>query len=222
MASHPLDTEALPDRRTSRRRRLRLGALLAPVVVTSVASLTGTALAPTLLVTAPLLLIALNPVFRHLVMVSGVVDPKAFFAVALLRLFAPDPFYYWIGRLYGRDAVTWVERRSGGAGSLIRWLERAFDRLGLVLLFVAPVGLVCVLAGASRVKPWVFVVVDLLGTLAAVTLVHLFGKVMAEPIEVVRVFVEANLWLLTAISVCLVVISTLLRRRRGTKPRDPG
>ncbi len=204
----------LPPQGELRRRRRRLTLLLAPVVIASAASLSGTALAPSLLVSAPLALISLNPVTRHLVLVSGLVDTVPFFAVAVARLFLPDPFYFLIGRLYGGDAVSWVERRSGRAGRLVRRVDAVFKKAGPLVLFVAPVGLICVLAGASRMRPSHFALINLAGTLTAVTLVRLFGVALERPIDIVRGFVEANVLLLTVVSTLLVLISVGVRRYR--------
>lgn len=216
------DDDAAPDfplPAELRRRRRLLTLLLAPVVLTSAASLTGTALAPSLLIEAPLLLIALNPVTRHLVLVSGLVDATPFFLVAVTRLFLADPFYFLVGRSYGDDAVAWLERRSGYAGRLVRYVERLFQVAGPVVLFVAPLGLVSLLAGASRMRFHTFVVINLCGTITVVTLVRLFGVALERPLEVVRTFVEANVLLLTLISAGLVAVSVVVRHWRSIRRR---
>jgi membrane protein DedA with SNARE-associated domain len=207
----------LPSRTEERRRRRRLAFALGPIAITSLASITGTALAPTLLVSAPLALIALNPVTRHLVLASGDLSTGSFFAVALARLFLPDPFYYLIGRWYGADAVDWIERRAGGAGQLVRFVERAFSRAGYVVLFIAPMGLICVLAGAARIRPVWFVLIDLAGTLTAITLVRLFGDVFATPLAQVRDFVAANVIMLTVLSASVALGSEAVRRWRARR-----
>ena len=189
--------------------------LLGPIALATAASAVGAALAPKLLVVNPLALIALNAVPRHLVLASGKLELLPFFAVAVARLFFPDPFYFLVGRLYGADAVRWVEERSGGAGRFVRFAERAFAKARYAVLFVAPAGLICVLAGASRMRPSVFVAVNLAGTVTGVTIARLFGEALAAPLEAVRDFIQANVLLLTAISVVLVGLSVVLRRRRA-------
>jgi membrane protein DedA with SNARE-associated domain len=191
--------------------------LLLPIVVATAMTLTGTALAPALLTDHPLVLMSLNPAPRHLVLATNSVDWIPFFVVALARLFFPDPFYYLLGRAFGADAIAWIERRSGTSGKWVRWLERLFARAGIVLLFVAPAGLMCVLAGASRMRPALFVTVNLLGTLTGLLLVRLFGAALAEQIEVVRQFVQANVVALTLFSVVAVLVSSWVRRRRARR-----
>lgn len=195
--------------------------LLVPVVGTSILSLVGTALAPALIVESPLGLVALNAQFRHLILATNSVDALPFFAVALGRLFLADPFYYLLGRLYGEDAVQWIERKSGDAGAVVRWGERMFARFGLLLLLVAPINLVCVLAGAARVRPVPFAIVNLLGTFGGLVLVRLFGAALADPIEVVIGFVADNVLVLTIASIVIVIVSTIVRRRRQRKLGGP-
>ncbi|MEZ4226484.1 MAG: VTT domain-containing protein [Polyangiaceae bacterium] len=198
-----------------RRGRALLSALLAPIVLTTTATLTGTALAPKLLVSAPLLLIALNPVSRHLILVSPVTELGPYLAVAVTRLFLPDPFYFAIGRLWGKDAIAWVERRLGGAGRLVRGVEALFERAGWLVLMLAPVGLVCVLAGASRMSVRTFVLLNLAATVTWALIVRRLGDVFAGPVALVRQFVADNVLLLTGVSVLLVVIQLILQRRRS-------
>lgn len=212
-----MDEQRLPSPAESKRRRRRLGLALGPIALTSIMTLTGTALSPTLLVKAPLALVALNPVMRHLVLVSPSVPTEWFYGIALIRLFLPDPFYYLIGRWYGSDAVAWIERRAGGAGKMVRLLEKAFARAGYVVLFVAPMGLICVLAGAAKIRPAWFVIIDVAGTLTAITLVRLFGEAFATPLSQVRDFVAANVLVLTVLSVTLALGTTLLRRWRNRR-----
>ncbi len=195
--------------------RRKLTALLAPIGVLTVAGFAGTAFAPALLVHAPLALIALNPVYANLILASNSIAAVPFFAVAVLRLFASDPFFFLIGREYGDAAIEWVERRSPLAGRIARRVEQLFERAGPLVLFVVPGGLVCVLAGASHMKARTFVAINLAGTLSVVALVRAFGHALADPIEAVRAFVQANILLLTGVSFVLVALSTAIRRRRA-------
>ena len=192
----------------------RLSLLLAPVAVFFTAGLVGTAFAPALLGRAPLLLVALSPLYRHLVLASASVDPAPFVVVAVARLFATDPFLYAIGRQYGDDAIDWVEVRSGRAARIVRTVKLAFGRAAFLVLFVSPGPLVCMLAGASRMPVARFVVVNLAGTIAAVLLIRSFGVAFAEALEAVRAFIAANIVALTVISVALVAFSVLAKRRR--------
>ena len=76
----------------------------------------------------PLLLIALSPISRHLVLVAPTVDPALFVAVALGRRLA---FYipcFLLGRNLGDAALTWLDARFRGAARFIQWLDQIFQR----------------------------------------------------------------------------------------------
>ena len=208
--SHPPPT-------TPEQRQPRLRLLVAALGSFFVAAMVGTALAPTLVVAQPLLLIALNPVLRHLVLVANQVEPAAYFVVGALRLFGPDPFHYLLGRWYGDSALAWLERKSPRAGRVVRAVEAAFARAGLAILFLAPEGIICLLAGAARVRPVTFIALDIAGTVCTLTLVRLFGRRYEQGIQDVLDFVEGNIVTLTAASVVLVVCSALWRRRRAAR-----
>lgn len=209
----------LPTPEESRRRRIVLTALLTPIVLTAGATATGTALAPKLLVDAPLLLVALNPVSRHLILASTATDFLPFVAVAVGRLFFPDSFYFAIGRIWGQDAISWVERRLGGAGRWVRTVERLFQRAGWLVLMLAPVGFICVLAGASRMSARLFVTLNLAATLTWVLVVRQLGDVLARPIAVIRDFVADNVVALTVASLVLVALQLAARNRRERRGR---
>ena len=70
--------------------RRRLFLLLAPVVVLFIANVIGIAFAPMLLGRAPLVLIALSPLVRHLVLASSSVDAVPFFGPRFLRWATPE------------------------------------------------------------------------------------------------------------------------------------
>ena len=205
--------------RASRHTRLRW--LLGPVIVLVAIGIVGTAFAPPLLARAPLLLVAMSPLFRHLALASSSIDAVPFVVVAVARLFATDPFFYAIGREYGDEAIDWVEARSGRAARFVRALERVFERAAFLVLFVSPGPLVCLLAGAAHMPVGRFVVVNLAGTVATVLLIRAFGVAFADALEAVRAFVEGNLFMLTVLSCVLVAVSVVAKRRRWRHATPP-
>jgi membrane protein DedA with SNARE-associated domain len=197
-----------------RRRRRTLQLLLGPLILSFVARSVGVALAPALLERAPVALALLSPLSRHLVLISPALDGVTFFVAAVVGMFWPDPFAYLLGRQYGGAAVDWIERRAGSIAPGVRWLERLFQRAAPLVLFVTPGPFVNLLAGASQMRVPLWLALNLAGTATMVLLLRLFGDVFAQPIAVVRAFIEANVALLTVLSVMLVIVSALIRRRR--------
>lgn len=194
--------------------------LAVPLGIMTVASLIGSAFMPYLLARAPLVLVLLSPLFRHLVLVAPSVDAASLFAVAVPRHFLPDPFVYFLGRDYGPAAVQWAEANSPLLGRWVRWLERLFNKVGPVALLVSPDVIVSTLAGAARVPFPLFVVMNLVGTIGTVTVARWFGSALDRPIHAMVVFFQAHLAAVTLASVALVAALNWYSQRKTPQPED--
>lgn len=206
-------------------RQIRWALVGAPLAVIAAAALIGNALAPTLVVSHPLILLALNTTTRHLILTSTSVDVVPYVVIGLARRLAEDPFLFLLGRWYGEDAIAWVDAKVGG-GRFLGFVQRNFHRVGWLLVAVAPGGVVCVLAGASRMRTWVFLVLNVAGTIATIAALRRFGDTYAAPVEATVEFLGENVVVLTALSI-LVTVAYLARRRRHGRsggvagPPDP-
>lgn len=203
-------------------RRARLIYCAVPLAIFTVSSTVGAMFMPYLLAKRPLLLVALSPLFRHLVLAAPSVPAASLFAVAVPRHFVVDPFVYLLGRDYGPVAIEWVEANSPGVGKLVRSLERLFGRVGAVALLVSPDVVVSTLAGAARVPFPLFVVMNLTGTLATVTVARWFGNALETQIHALIAFFQAHLFAVTAASALLVVIFNAWPRRKTAVDEAPG
>ena len=188
-------------------------ALLATLTV---ASLVGTAIAPLLLVKAPLVLVMLAPDGRHVALVAGRVDPWLLLSVTVVRRALYSVGMFGLGVAYGDLAVSWIEARARNLGRALRTLERVFTRVGALLLLALPFLTVCILAGAARTRLVVFLPALLAGhSLWVVTTVWLGTRYAAQTQRLVDFFSE-RLFESTLVCVALVVAYQLYtRRRRG-------
>lgn len=177
----------------------------------------GNALFPALVNDHPLVLLALNSTTRHLVATSTSVGVVAYVAVAFARRLVEDPFLYLLGRRYGDGAVDWMSRRLG-AGRFLRAARRDFRWWGGILVFFFPGGVVCVLAGASGMPVWLFLTLNVLGTLATIALLRSAGEGLSGPIDAVLRVVDDHVVPLTLVSVAVTVAVVLRRRRRARRP----
>lgn len=207
-----------PPRPPGRRQVLLVSVGLAVVAASAVA---GNALAPTLLVSHPLLLLALNTTTRHLILTSNNVDLIPYLVVGLGRRLLEDPFLFLLGRWYGDEAIAWVDAKLGGGRTTLRWVQAHFHRVGWLLVALAPGGVVCVLAGASRMPAALFLVLNIVGTVASILVWRRFGDVFAGPVDATVAFVADNVVVLTAASVVLTGIYVVHRRRRRGAPALP-
>lgn len=188
-----------------------------PLAVIIACGSLGVALAPQLLLKQPLLLIALSPLIRHLFLASPSIDFSSFFLVAVVRLFAPDPFVYLLGRRYGESAVRWLEQRSALTGRMARGLEALFLRAWVLAVFVSPGFTVCTLAGAARIPFWRFALVNLMGTVAMVSVVRFAAHAAKSWITAFVQIIEDHLATFTVVSVALALGGYLVWRR-GARP----
>jgi membrane protein DedA with SNARE-associated domain len=179
-----------------------------------VAATVANALAPTLLVEHPLVLLALNPLFRYMVATAVLIDPVPFYVVALLAKLATDPILYVLGWRYGDAAVRWIEKRMG-AGEYVRAIERWFVRARFPVVFLAPNRLVCTLAGATRMDPRAFAICNVAGTLTTIAVARSLAGALAGPIGAFVRFTDRYQWWLTGLTVLAVVISVSVKGNQG-------
>lgn len=196
---------------TGRRRALYL--LLAPIVVLTVLAYVGDALAPTLAVEHPVWLILLNTRKRYLALTATSIDPVTFFVVGVGRQMLSDPLYFLLGRRYGDASVRWLERKLGDGAASVTIYEDWFKKAAYPMVAIAPNAIISVLAGASKMRAGVFLVLNLGGTVVTLILLRLFGDVFSGPLDSILEFLRRYQWPLTALSVALVVIMTVTGKK---------
>jgi membrane protein DedA with SNARE-associated domain len=201
---------------TPRPNRRRLRILLALIVVLTVTNTIGDIIGAGLVVDHPLWLIALNSRKRWILAVVPHTDLVPFFIVAVARQLLSDPLYYAIGRWYGDAGARWLERKMGEGGSFIRLLESGFAKASWPMVVLVPNPIICMLAGASHMPPFVFGVLNIGGTIATIAIFRTFGDVFGGPIKAVTGFLDDYRVPIIAISFVLFGLNTLLNRKKGT------
>ena len=171
---------------------------------------------------APLLLVLLSPIGRHVMLVAPLIDPWLLIpAVAARRML----FYlasFHLGRALGEPAILWLEARAGAFGSFVRWMEGLFTRWGKWLVLVGTSPTVSVLAGISGMRTRTFAALAIPGLLVRLWVMVQFAELLREPIEALLAWIDAN-WLPGTI-VLVTAISLnrwRLARRAALQRRDP-
>ncbi|MEM8904881.1 MAG: hypothetical protein AAGA17_18350 [Actinomycetota bacterium] len=195
--------------------RVRLWLLLGPVIVGITCGYIGAALHPTLAVERPLLLITLNPRNYHLALVAGQIGFAAYVVVAFLRLVTLDPLLYLVGRWYGPSGRQWIERQVEGSDRIVGWLDRWFPRIGWAIVFAAPNTVVCLLAGVTRMRPLVFAVLNVTGTIARILAIWWLAQQFESQLDAVLEFFNRYQMPATIVAVVLVMIQVGISARRG-------
>jgi membrane protein DedA with SNARE-associated domain len=195
--------------------KLARNATIAILVSLVVASNLGNIFFATFVNAHPLALIAMNASNRNLALASGSLDALSFYAVGFARLFAPDLFFFAIGRWYGDAAIRWMERKAPTYGQLLRNLEQWFDKARFVVVAIAPNNPVCLFAGAAGMSLGAFLAANVVGTIGRLVLIRAFSSVFEDLLGSVRGFIGDYRWPLTALSLVLVAFTIWSDRRGG-------
>jgi membrane protein DedA with SNARE-associated domain len=202
--------------RLSERQLLTL--FLVPVTILAVAGVVANALLPTLVAEVPALVPALTTRADRLLLVAPLVPAEVLVVVALVRELVGDPLFYLFGRRYGEVGIQWLERRSGPDSRWLRLVERMFRRAAYVVVAVWPINIVCVLAGATKMRPLAFFSLNITGTLVRLVLIVAIGDLLEDPIRAIVDLITRYQWYLTGITVTAVAVSLVLQGRRGRGP----
>jgi len=166
----------------------------------------------------PLLLIALSPIGRHLILVAPTVHPAAFVTVATARRLA---FYlpcYFLGRALGATALSWLDTRFRGAARFVGWLDRIFRRAPHPAVFLLLGPIMSTIAGNARMPLGTWVALVASGLAARMLVLVWFGEMLREPIESLLALFD-EYWIRG--TVVLVTATGLYQwqKRRGARTR---
>ena len=195
--------------------RTRLTITLVPIVVLTILAYIGDAFWASLDDEHPLWLISLNTRKRYLALVVPHTSAWSFFLVGTLRQVVSDPLYYALGRWYGDAGVRWLEKKLGDGGSVIRFMERGFAKASWPMVALFPNALICMLAGASGMPAWLFILLNVGGTIASMVALRFLGVAFESPLRAVSEFVNDYRWWIIGFSVALVLLNVMTQRRRG-------
>ena len=199
-----------PDDLSPALKRLAVGGAAGLTLLSAI----GTAFSPVLLIESPLLLIALSPEYRHLLLVAGRADFEAVIAVGTARRLLSMLSTYGLAAVYGFTVVRYLERRYPRVGSIVRFIESLFSRVGLPMLVLLPGYTLTAVAGAARAPFRPFLIATFIGQLIQMTIITLFGEAIQTWTDPIVAFLRAHLIESTALCVLLVIIQQLWSRRR--------
>jgi len=189
--------------------------IVTPIIVLISIGTIANAIHPTLVKNHPLLLVALEPRNRWIILVADKVQFWPLLIFGTLRRLASDPLFFLLGHLYGDGAVRWAERKFDFGTGTIEKIEKVFQKAGPVLVFFFPGALVCVLAGATGMSPVLFFVLNIVGTIFTVTVLYHFASVVAGPVDAINGFYGDNFKWLTVVTVTLTALYIWNQWRQG-------
>jgi hypothetical protein len=194
--------------------RVQPTTLLGAAAAIGIANAVGVAFAPALLTLSPLLLIALSPLGRHLLLAATVTDMAPFVVVGTLRRMLVALLGYALGSAYGDRGIAWIQKRYPKLASLVALVDRVFAWSPTLILLVAPGPLVCALAGRAGMRLWLVIPLATAGHTGWMIFNYKLGKAFSEWLTPINEFVGANMLPLTLACIAIVVVYRLLRRRK--------
>ena len=195
--------------------------LLGTAALLGVAGTVGMALAPTLLTHSPLLLIALAPIGRHLLLAAPVTAFAPLLMVATVRRMLACVVAYRVGRAYGERGVLWVQQRYPRAGRIVRTFEALFRRAGPLLLLVAPGPPSCALAGVTGMRMTWFLPIATVGQMAWITVTYRVGDALSAWLLPLLALLREHMLSTTLACIALVLLARFVRRGRGSAVLAP-
>jgi membrane protein DedA with SNARE-associated domain len=194
---------------------------LVPILAVVIAGYVAGAMWATLLKSHPLVLIALSPINRHLLLTTNHLDTISYFAVGMGRHLLPDPFFYLLGYWYGDRALKWASEVYPSVHRLVgedgRGLEDPSHRRILYpLAFFMPNNWVSLVSGSARIPAQTFIALNVAGTAARLGLCRWLGSVFTSQIESIASFVSQYQWPVTIASMALVGVGIAMQLRKGT------
>ena len=162
---------------------------------------------------APLLLIAMSPIGRHLILVAPTVNPVAFTLVGGGRrmLFYLASFH--LGRALGPKGLEWLEMRAKRFARWVRWLEGLFNRAPRAVVFFLPGPIMSSIAGSSGMPARQFGWLSAGALVLRMILIITFGEWLREPIEAILEWID-RYWIPgTVVMVTGVLVYRWFRKR---------
>ncbi len=197
-------------------RRIPLPILLTPLVTFAAVATVADIIGPSLITDHPLLQMFLQPRNRYLILAAPQVDTWSFFLVGFLRLVLSDPLWFLLGVQYGDAALRWADRALGEEAGVVGLLLRWFRLAAPAIVFIAPSGYVCLLAGATGMRVRRFIVLNVSGTVCRLVLFKALGEAFRDQLLDLIGWMQRYRWWLVALAFVAVSISTVRARRAGT------
>ncbi len=197
-------------------RRIPLPVLLTPLVFLTVVATVADVIGPSLITERPLLQVFLQPRNRYLILAAPQVDAWSFFLVGFFRLVLTDPIWYLLGLQYGDAALRWAEKALGEDVGIVSRLVKWFRVAAPVVVFVAPSGYICLLAGATGMRLRTFMLLNVGGTVTRLVLFKVVGDAFRDQLLTLIEWMQRYRWWLVGIAFVSVAFSTVRARQAGT------
>jgi len=179
----------------------------------------GTNIGPALVDEHPLLVLTMSSRNRNLFGSVPFTSPVPYFIIGFLRILAAAVALYFVGRWYGDRTVRWVENNVGEMPALYRWIEKAVNKAGWLMLFFMPgSNVVCVLVGHRQMRIRQFFAVIIPAICFRLIVMRIGGDIFEDQVRWFLKSIERYQWFIV---LGLFAISAFqMNKRRPLAPPD--
>jgi hypothetical protein len=187
---------------------------LALLGVLSTGSMIGVSFSLYLVGHYPLLLVALSPLGRHVVLAAPVTNPAALIIVTAVRRMAFYLSCFYLGRALGPAGIPWIEKRAARFAVMVRWVESLFSRAPrlVVLLMVGPT--VSALAGVSGMSTRTYSSLAIASLIVRLIAIVALAEWLREYLEIALAWID-EYWLPGTVLMVAGVALYTWRRKPG-------
>jgi len=179
----------------------------------------GTNIGPALVDEHPLLVLTMSSRNRNLFGSVPFTSPVPYFIIGFLRILAAAVALYFVGRWYGDRTVRWVEDNVGEMPALYRWIEKAVNKAGWLMLFFMPgSNVVCVLVCHRQMRIRQFFAVIIPAICFRLIVMRIGGDIFEDQVRWFLKSIESYQWYIV---LGLFAISAFqMNKRRPLAPPD--
>jgi hypothetical protein len=168
----------------------------------------------------PLLLVALSPLGRHVVLAAPVANPVALIVVTAVRRMAFYLSCFYLGRALGPAGIPWIEKRAARFAVMVRWVESLFSRAPRLVILLMAGPTVSALAGVSGMSTRTYSSLAIVSLLVRLVAIVVLAEWLREYLEIALAWID-EYWLPgTVLMVTGVALYTWRRNPRASLTND--
>jgi len=193
--------------------------LISLIVFFNVLGKIGDAIGPAIVSSRPVQLLLINASNTHCILTTTTVSFVPWLIIAVGRRFCEDPLYFYAGWAYRESCLGMLRKWSPDMADGFHKAEDLFRSNLYVAVAVNPGATVCSLAGASRMQPALFIILNVGSTAAQLILMRYICLQYPGYIDDALGLIKQYMMYLLAIMVGITIFGAL-PMLRGKKKED--
>jgi len=191
--------------------------LIALIVAFNVIGKIGDAIGPAMVGGSPIALLFLNASNTHCILTTTTVSFLPWLLICVGRRFAEDPLYFYAGWKYREACLTMLRDWSPDIADGFDSAESMFKNNLYVAVAVNPGATVCSLAGATRMAPVAFILLNVSSTAGQLLVMRYICLQFPDRIDELLGYIKKYMMYLLAIMIGITLFGALPMLRKKKK-----